>query len=45
MPHTTPNDSCPTPKATPIDASRIGLPPDAQGLARLAFALQKRPLA
>ncbi|WP_368931396.1 glutamate synthase-related protein [Achromobacter xylosoxidans] len=31
MPHTTPNDSCPTPKATPIDASRIGLPP-AQGL-------------
>ncbi|WP_277401753.1 glutamate synthase-related protein, partial [Achromobacter xylosoxidans] len=25
------NDSCPTPKATPIDASRIGLPP-AQGL-------------
>lgn len=24
---------------------RIGLPPDAQGLARLAFALQKRPLA
>ncbi|WP_422837000.1 glutamate synthase-related protein, partial [Achromobacter xylosoxidans] len=30
-PHTTPNDSCPTPKATPIDASRIGLPP-AQGL-------------
>ncbi|MFY1908956.1 glutamate synthase-related protein [Achromobacter xylosoxidans] len=31
MPHTTPNDSCPTPKTTPIDASRIGLPP-AQGL-------------
>lgn len=31
MPHTTPNDSCPPPKATPIDASRIGLPP-AQGL-------------
>lgn len=31
MPHTTPNDSCPTPKAAPIDASRIGLPP-AQGL-------------
>lgn len=31
MPQITPNDSCPTPKATPIDASRIGLPP-AQGL-------------
>lgn len=31
MPHTPPKDSCPTPKATPIDASRIGLPP-AQGL-------------
>ncbi|EHK66986.1 glutamate synthase-related protein [Achromobacter arsenitoxydans] len=31
MPHTTPIDSCPTPKATPIDASRIGLP-SAQGL-------------
>lgn len=31
MPQITPNESCPTPKATPIDASRIGLPP-AQGL-------------
>ncbi|MPT27600.1 MAG: glutamate synthase subunit alpha [Achromobacter sp.] len=31
MPQILPNDSCPTPKATPIDASRIGLPP-AQGL-------------
>ena len=31
MPHTTPIESCPTPKATPIDASRIGLP-SAQGL-------------
>ena len=31
MPQITPNDSCPTPKATPIDATRIGMPP-AQGL-------------
>lgn len=31
MPQITPNESCPTPKATPIDASRIGLPA-AQGL-------------
>lgn len=31
MPQILPNESCPTPKATPIDASRIGLPP-AQGL-------------
>ncbi len=31
MPQITPNESCPTPKATPIDASRIGLP-SAQGL-------------
>ncbi|MEN4919290.1 glutamate synthase-related protein [Achromobacter spanius] len=31
MPQTTPIESCPTPKATPIDASRIGLP-SAQGL-------------
>jgi glutamate synthase (NADPH/NADH) large chain len=31
MPQITPIESCPTPKATPIDASRIGMPP-AQGL-------------
>ncbi|CAB3721697.1 MULTISPECIES: glutamate synthase-related protein [Achromobacter] len=31
MPQITPIESCPTPKATPIDASRIGLPA-AQGL-------------
>lgn len=31
MPQITPIESCPTPKATPIDASRIGLP-SAQGL-------------
>lgn len=31
MPQTTPIESCPTPKATPIDASRIGMPA-AQGL-------------
>lgn len=31
MPQIPLNESCPTPKATPIDASRIGLPP-AQGL-------------
>ncbi|CAB3659444.1 glutamate synthase-related protein [Achromobacter piechaudii] len=31
MPQITPNESCPTPKATPIDASRMGLPA-AQGL-------------
>jgi len=31
MPQITPTESCPTPKATPIDATRIGLP-SAQGL-------------